>query len=112
MLAERLQTAGGTQQALADTAEMSQSALADLLNGRTTIDRMRLGTLLRLFPDLDVTFFAWQRPSQEASDLAHAYDAMPARYRERLQHTLAEIRRDRDREEAAACRQRPDAASA
>ena len=108
MLLQKLRTAG-TKQAIAERAGMSHSALADIMNMRTKAENIRLGTLVKLFPDLDITFFAWQRPSQDALDLAHAYDALPEPYRARLLATLAEIRRDRDRDEAAARRQRPDA---
>jgi len=102
----------GTQESVAAACGVSQPTVANILNGRTKPENVRLGVCSRLFPDLEISFYAWQRPSQAAMDLAHAYDALPAAYQAKLLETLAEIRRARDREEAAARRQRPDAETA
>jgi transcriptional regulator with XRE-family HTH domain len=55
-LKEALKKAG-TQLALAEKAGMSQGNLNGLLNGKNKIENMTVGTLLKLFPDLQMRFF-------------------------------------------------------
>ena len=47
----------GTQAALAKKAGMSQSTIADYLNGRYSIGNMTVSTLFKLFPQMDIDFF-------------------------------------------------------
>jgi len=54
-LKEALKRAG-TQLALAEKAGISQGNLNGLLNGKNKIENMTVGTLLKLFPDLEMKF--------------------------------------------------------
>jgi len=53
----------GTQTNLAEKTGISQGNLNNILNGKISIDKMTVGTLLRLFPEIEITFFREQRIS-------------------------------------------------
>lgn len=53
----------GTQLGLAERSGISHGTLNGYLNGKNKVENMTIGTMLRLFPDIDISFFRDQRPS-------------------------------------------------
>ena len=47
----------GTQSALAKTAGTSQGRISDYLSGKCDIGNMTVDTLLKLFPEMTISFF-------------------------------------------------------
>lgn len=51
----------GTQLRLAEQSGVSQGNINGFLNGKNKVENMTIGTLLRLFPDIEIKFFPEQR---------------------------------------------------
>lgn len=51
----------GTQTNLAEKTGISQGNLNNILNGKISVDKMTVGTLLKLFPEMEISFFRDQR---------------------------------------------------
>ena len=70
----------GSQIKLARRSGMSQGQLSDYLCGRRKICNMTVGTLEKLFPDLDIQFWKHEKPldpdpvAQQISDLIRTLD--------------------------------------
>ena len=54
---EKAYRRAGTQTKLAAKAGLSQGGINEFLNGRAEIRNMTVGTLLKLFPDMEMRFF-------------------------------------------------------
>lgn len=63
----------GTQAKLAKMAGLSQGRIADYLNKRYSIGNMTCSTLLRLFPEMMVSFFHDEYP-KNLTNVIHAGD--------------------------------------
>ena len=57
-------SSSGSQAELAKKASMHQSRISDYLNERYEFENMTIGTLLKLFPDLNIVYY----PEQEQAD--------------------------------------------
>lgn len=93
-----------TQVELSTESGVGQSGIARLLNKRRSMLGITVGTLLKLFPELELTLFEHERPSDEAMELAHAFDALPAKFQRELTAALDDVRKRREKEEATSKR--------
>ena len=82
---QKAKNAVGTQKKLELLTGVSQSRIAELLNGRRSIGKTTYVNVLKLFPEIDITFFKHERPSPEALRLAKGFDGLaPKEQRELL----------------------------
>jgi len=74
----------GTQKKLEALTGVSQSRIAELLNGRRYIGKATFINIVKLFPEIEITYSKDERPSPEAIQLAQKFDRLPPNKQEEL----------------------------
>ena len=85
--------AAGTQKKLEIQTGFPQPRIAELLNGRRYMGKVYFASIIKLFPEIEISFFKKERPSPEAMRLAKGFDQLCPRKQEELLQALQQFQK-------------------
>ena len=69
-------SAAGSQKALSELTGIHQSRISDYANGQYDFNNLTVGTLIKLFPELEIIYHAGKHPGSDADQI---FDKMEKR---------------------------------
>jgi len=87
-----------TQVKLAEDIGVQQSQISALISGKKDFSQLYFGSVLKLFPEIEISYFCDERPSDDAMDIAYGYDELSLERKEKVMRTFKEEYREQQKE--------------